>query len=308
MAATAQSLVALGFAQVLAVLFLGPLFEGFVRKYIRAQIAHSRRGPLVGIWQPFVDLGKLFVKEDVEVGGGLQRLAPILCLGGTLCAATLVPMAGIAPLGTGGDFIVFVYVLGIGAVAMVLGGLASISPYAYAGATREMMLFLIVEPVLVIALVTAAVSSHSLAFADMVLWYRTNGVTLAMALAGLAFLVATLAQFGKLPFDIPEAEQEIMGGPFIEMSGPKLALFKWAIWARQFVVASLFVSVFAPWPHVASIPLAMAITVLKTLFVFILIGLVDVVNPRLRVDQALAFYLGVIILAAMSVALAIVTV
>ena len=99
-----------------------------------------------------------------------------------------------------------------------------------------------------------------------------------------------------------------MGGPFIEMSGPKLALFKWATWARQFVLASLFVSIFLPWPKVALLPLAIAITVVKAFFVFIVIGLVDVVNPRLRIDQALAFYLGVIILAAASVVLAIVAV
>ncbi len=70
-----------------------------------------------------------------------------------------------------------------------------------------------------------------------------------MAIAAVALFLALQAQAGKLPFDIPEADQEIMGGPLIEQSGPRLALFRWALWAKQLVFAVLLVQVFVPWPH-----------------------------------------------------------
>jgi len=300
-------IVGLGALNVGLALFLGPLFEGFVRKYIRARVAHSRVGPLVGVWQPFLDLAKLFGKENLDVGGGpLQKMSPVVCLTAALCAALLIPLGTRAPLQGGGDFIVFVYIIGISAIAMIIGGMASASPYSYAGATREMMMFLIVEPVMVICLVAAAVNCKSLNFSDMVAWHLARGSSLSMGIAAFALLMALLAQFGKLPFDIPEAEQELMGGPFIEMSGPRLALFKWAIWARQFVFAALLVGIFLPWPKVDVLALQVLFTVVKVFIVFVIVGLADVVNPRIKIDQALAFYLFVIIAAAVAVALALI--
>lgn len=300
-----SQIIGLGALNLGLALFLGPLFEGFVRKYVRARIAHSRVGPLAGVWQPFIDLGKLFAKENLDVGGGaLQRMSPVLCLTATLCAALLIPLARRTPLEMGGDFIVFVYVIGISAICMIVGGMASASPYSYAGATREMMMFIIVEPVMVIALIAGAVNSQSLRLSDMMNWNLAHGASLSMLIAGFALLMALLAQFGKLPFDIPEAEQELMGGPFVEMSGPKLALFKWAIWARQFVFAALLVGIFVPWPRVDAFALQALLTVVKVFIVFVIVGLADVVNPRLRIDQALGFYLAIIITAAIAVVLA----
>ncbi|NIQ98745.1 MAG: hydrogenase 3 membrane subunit, partial [Gemmatimonadales bacterium] len=68
-------------------------------------------------------------------------------------------------------------------------------------------------------------------------------------IAALALLLSLQAQVGKLPFDIAEADQEIMGGPFIEQSGPKLALYKWSLWAKLVVFAAILCSVFVPWPR-----------------------------------------------------------
>ncbi|HIE51123.1 MAG TPA: NADH-quinone oxidoreductase subunit H [Armatimonadetes bacterium] len=294
-----------GVLNLVLALFFGPLFEGFSRKYIKAQIAHSRQGPLVGVWQPFLDLLKLLGKEDLEVGlTSWQRLAPVLCLGSALCAALLVPLVKRPPLDMGGDVIVFIYVLGLSAIAIILGGMATGTPYAYAGATREMMMYLLVELALVMALVTAMVNAHSLRFADLIAWHTVHGASLSMLIAAFALFMALQAQFGKLPFDIPEAEQEIIGGPFIEMSGPKLALFKWAIWVRQFVLATVLVKVFFPWPHTALAGVNLILTLVKVLLVFVLIGLIEVVTPRLRIDQALQFYLWIVITGVMAVVLA----
>jgi len=222
-------LIGLAVANLLILLLLSPLYEGFVRKYIKAQVAHSRIGPPV--WQPFLDIFKLMAKEDLmPTRDVVFRLSPMLCLGAALVGGMLIPIGTRAPLDGSGDFIVFVYLMGLSTVALVLGAMASSSPFAYAGATREVMMFLIVEIVAVVALITGAVNSHSLRFSGIIAWYTSHPLSLSMILAALALLLALQAQFGKLPFDIPEAETEIMGGPLIEMSGPRLALLYWATW------------------------------------------------------------------------------
>lgn len=289
---------------VVVVLFLAPLFEGFVRKYIRANIAHSRRGPLVGVWQPFYDLLKLFAKEDLRVGGSLQAFMPMLCFGSILAASLFLPIAGQAPLDEHGDLIAFVYTVGLAITALAITALDTGSPYSYAGAIRELMLMALVELVFVSALLCGAVCARSLRLSEIILWYRSRAFSFPMILAAGALFLAMLAQFGRLPFDIPEAEQEIMGGPFIEISGPRLALLKWAVWMRQFVSASLFACVFIPWGVTGVLVLDLLVTLVKVFLVFVVVTVIEVLSPRLRVDQALNFYLGVFLTSAIAIAIA----
>lgn len=299
--------VGVGIVNLAVALGLSPLFEGVVRKFVRARV-HSRQGP--PIWQPYYDLFKLLGKEDLQVSDHwLLRLAPKLCLAAIVVAALLVPIGILqAPLGGSGDLIALVYFIGLAAVAIILGAAASQSPYASIGLGREVMLLLTVEPVLVISLLTAAVNAHSLRLSDMVAWQISHGPSISMTIAALALLFSLQAQVGKLPFDIAEADQEIMGGPFIEQSGPKLALYKWSFWAKLVVFAAILCSVFVPWPRVDLVGAGaaaagfqavanIAIALAKMAVVFVLVGLLDVVNPRLRIDQALTYFLGTIFMA-----------
>jgi formate hydrogenlyase subunit 4 len=271
-------------------LLLGPLVEGVLRK-LKAAI-HSRIGP--PITQPYLDLLKLLGKEELRTSSGVvYRAAPALALGSVLVLALLVPMGARPPLALAGDVVVLLYVSAISAVLLMLTAFASGSPYASIGGSREMMMLLSVEPVMVVALVVAALKAGTLATGEIVAWHLGNGPTISMAIAGAAFFLALQAQSGKLPFDIPEADQEIMGGPLIEQSGPRLALFRWAAWSKQLVLAVLLVEVFLPWPGTAPFALDLVLTLLKALAVLVLVALVDVVNPRLRVEQAMAYYLRV---------------
>jgi formate hydrogenlyase subunit 4 len=271
-------------------LLLSPLVEGILRK-MRAAI-HSRIGPPVT--QPYWDLLKLLGKEELRsTGGAVYAILPALTLASVLLLATLVPMGGAAPLSFAGDMIVVLYVAAMGAVLIMLCGFASGSPYAYVGSSREMMMALVVEPTMAIALVVAAFKAQSLALYSMTAFQVENGASISMAIAGLAFLLALQAQAGKLPFDIAEADQEIMGGPLVEQSGPRLALLRWAIWARQLVLAFLLVEVFFPWPHFGVLPFDLLASAVKALVVLLIVALVDVVNPRLRIDQAMAVFMRV---------------
>ncbi len=271
-------------------LLLAPLYEGVLRK-VRAAI-HSRIGP--PITQPYWDLLKLLGKEDLRSGGGaVYGSLPALALGSLLLLATLVPMGAGAPLGFAGDMIAVLYVAAMSSVVLMLNAYASGSPYAFVGSSREMMMALSVEPVLAIALTVGAFRAGTLALAGMAAFQVQNGPSLSMTIAGLAFFLALQAQSGKLPFDIAEADQEIMGGPLVEQSGPRLALFRWAMWTKQLVLAFLLVEVFVPWPRFGIMPLDFVVSAVKVLAVLLLVQVVDVVNPRLRIDQAMGYYVRV---------------
>jgi len=275
---------------VAAVLLLAPLCEGLMRK-LRATI-HSRTGP--PFTQPFWDLLKLLGKEDLRSTSGFAYAAmPAITLGSVLVLAALVPMGTAAPLAFAGDFIVVLYVATMSSVLIMLVGFASASPYASIGSSREMMMLLSVEPILAIALCVAAFKAKTLALGGIVDWQLQNGPSISMAIAGLAFFLALQAVAGKLPFDIAEADQEIMGGSLIEQSGPRLALFRWATWIKQLALAFLLVEVFFPWPHFAVHVVDLAATIVKVIIVLILVEVVDVVNPRLRIDQAMGYFMRV---------------
>jgi formate hydrogenlyase subunit 4 len=255
--------------------------------------------------QPYYDLGKLVAKEDLRSSDNpLSRIAPYACLVAVAIAALLVPMGTFyatthtfePPLGTYGDSILFIYFVALAAVAMIATATSSGNPFGFVGASREMMMHLTVEPVLVITLVAAAVNAGSFRMGDMVSWHHANGPTASMILGAAFLFLALQAQVGKLPFDIAEAEQEVMGGAFIEQSGPKYALLRWAMMAKQIVFCSVFTQVFIPWPMTGHLALDVPINLAKVFVLVLVIGLIDVVNPRLRIDQAVKYYLCLAVL------------
>jgi len=271
---------------------LAPLAEGLLRK-LKA-IVHSRQGP--PIIQPYLDIAKLLVKEDLApTGNWIWRMAPALCLGATMVVAVLTPIGGPPAFGFAGDIIVFIYFAALAAVAIILGAFASGNPYAYVGGSREMMMMLSVEPVMTVALAVGAIKAHTLTFDGIISSPAVSVPSISMVVAGIAFLLALQAQTGKLPFDIAEADQEIMEGPFIERSGPGFALFRWAMHARLMIFAAVLVSVFVPWPRVGIPGVGVLLTLAKMAVVLALVGVADVVNPRLRIDQSMGYYARIVV-------------
>lgn len=296
---------ALGLAlvNVAIALALAPLVEGVLRKF--KALIHSRIGP--PITQPYLDLFKLLGKEDLRASPSrLAVVAPALALGSVLVLATLVPMGTDAPFGRAGDVIVVIYVASLSAVLLILAAFSTGSPYASVGGSREMMMLLAVEPVMAVALVVLALKAGALGTADILAWQVHGGPTVSTVLAGVALFLALQGQAGKLPFDIAEADQEIMGGPLIEFSGPRLALLRWTVWAKQLVFAFLLVELFVPWPRSGLYPADLALSLVKVMVVLVLVALVDVVNPRLRVEQAMRYYFRVALWAVAALAFAVI--
>lgn len=271
------------------VLLLSPLYAGINRK-IRARV-HSRQGPPV--LQPYRDLLKLMGKEDCQVSDDpVHRLAPYLVLTGALTAALLVPMGFRAPLAFAGDGLVLIYLLTFSAIGNVLAGLSSRSPFAGAGASREIMLLLAVEPVLAAAFFTFGARAGSLGLQEIARGVAESGFAPSLLVAAVAAFLAIQAESAKLPFDIAEAETEIIGGPYTEYSGPSLAAFEWALMVRRVVLASFLAALLGGWPAGAPAWLLVLLHPLKVLAVLVLTEIVAVLSPRLRIRQVIRFYQG----------------
>ncbi len=282
-----------GLWQIILVLMLAPLLDGIMRKLVA--LVHSRIGP--PIHQPYLDLLKLLGKEEmVSSPYTFFRYSAVLALAAILTSAVLVPLGAAPPMESSGDMIVFIYLVTLAAVMVVLSGITSDSPFSFIGASREVMLLLTVEPVIVVALVIMAIKAQSTQFSDVIAYHAQAPFSLSVLIAGCTLFLAVIAQMARLPFDIVEADQEIMEGPFIEQSGPKLALFKWMMYVKQLIFAAVFIAVFIPWPLFQNYGLSLVAILIKMAILLLLVAVVHVVNPRLRIDQAVRFFLILLVL------------
>lgn len=258
-------------------------------------------------YQPFADLLKLLLKETVvprNAARSIFLLAPLLGVAGmTVIGVMLFAMNFNPSQSFVGDTIVLVYLFALVPLGLILGGSSSRNPLGAVGASREMTLYFGYELPLILALLVPIIKASSLRIGTIILYqqqahsvlYSVSGV-LAM-LVGLACMQAKL---GVTPFDIAEAEQEIMAGPLIEYSGAPLAMFRLSRAMMYLLLPVFLITMF--WGGIGdwwAIP--------KFLLLFVLMVLAKNTNPRLRIDQALKFFwVGMAPLAVLAVVLALV--
>ncbi|WGO84357.1 respiratory chain complex I subunit 1 family protein [Arsenophonus apicola] len=274
--------------QALVLFALAPLLSG-VSRMARARL-HNRKGP--GVLQEYRDLIKLLGRQSIAptASGWLFRLMPFLMIGVMFTIATALPVVTVAsPLPPLGDLITLIYLFAIGRFFFAVAGLDTGSPFTGIGASREAVLGVLVEPILLLALwVVAQVagSTHiSLIAATIYHWPVEQSVPLVLAFCACAF--ATFVEMAKLPFDLAEAEQELQEGPLSEYSGASFALLKWGISLKQLVVLQLFVGVFIPWGQiehlsVAGLLLAVVVALIKLLAGIMVIAVLENSMARLR--------------------------
>jgi formate hydrogenlyase subunit 4 len=289
---------------IVLVLALAPFFEGILRK-VTAKV-QSRQGP--PIWQPYYDLLKLLGKEDIESGESpaMQRFASWLSLAAILTLAILVPMGTTPPLSGAADAYLLISLLTLCGVSTMLAGLAAGSTYSLLGMSREMMSLMTLEPLLAVAVIVSIVHTRSMRL-DAVLngsAYLQAGLPLAGILMLGVAIFAFQALIGRLPFDIAEAETELMEGSMVEYSGPKLALFKFTRMAKLVVYGALLVSIFAPWGSGLPAPLNLLALLAKLLLLVLVVTLVAATHARYRIDQAIRYYGGLLGLSLVALLLA----
>jgi len=271
------------------------LFVTWIDRKVTARI-HWRVGP--PWFQPYADFLKLLLKETIVPEGTSKILflsAPLLGIISMSVLAVMLFSMNFDPTRTFvGDLIVIIYLLALPALGIIVGGSASKNPLASVGVSREMTQYFAYElPFLIAMAIVVIKSGGSIKFGEIVAAQQAHGpflYSISGIIAGVVILLSTQAKLSFVPFDIPEAEQEIMAGPYIEYSGVALAMYKLARAMMFFLLPLFLISVlwggFADWW-----------AILKFLVIVVLIVLIKNTNPRLRIDQALKFFwLGIGIL------------
>lgn len=258
------------------------------------------------LYQPFIDMVKLYYKEQVVPRTAHKtafQIAPVLGFIGIFTTVVLIPISGVySGLGKVNDLLILVYLLAIPAFALMLAGSASSSPFGAVGLSREMMMMMAYEIPLVIVLLTIGLKVGALqgtgitfSLSEIVKYQLANGSLisdLTMLPAALALLCFIPGTIGVVPFDIPEAETEIVEGPILEYSGIGLAFFKAMNALKLYVVLAMVVALFFP----VILPFGKIVNLLWFLFkicllMIITITVVRTATGRLRIDQAFKFYL-----------------
>ena len=259
------------------------------------RLGPNRLGPF-GLFQPFADVIKLLIKEDITPEGAdriVYNIPPIVALATVLLLWAVIPFA---PDTLGADLDVGVlYIVAIGAIStlgIIMAGWASNNKYALLGAARTVAQVVSYEVPMVIALMVPVILARSMSIRAIVdaqsVWY------IVMApVAALIFLISSIAEIGRAPFDLVEAESEIVAGFHIEYTGMKFGLFYAGELLHALTVAALLASLFfGGWrgPGAEAFPLLGIFWLfLKAFFFYWVIMWIKYSLPRIRIDHMLNF-------------------
>ncbi len=263
---------------------------------IQDRVGPNRVGPY-GLLQSVADALKMLTKEDITPAGAdkfIYNLAPIISFAVVLLIWAVIPFT---PLHVGSDLSIgilyFVAVGSIGVIKVMIGGWASNNKYALLGAFRTIALLVSYEVPMILALLIPVLLAGSMSLQDITVAQAGMWYVFKAPLALLIFFIANLAETGRAPFDLLEAESELVAGYNVEYSGFKFGMFMAGEFMHVFTVAVLSAVLFlGGWwgPGVEQIPaLGFVYLGLKTLVIYLLMLLIRNTVPRLRIDQVLSF-------------------
>ncbi len=251
-------------------------------------------------YQPLMDLVKLSIKEITvprSASKELFFLSPMIGLSAVTLVSTFVWLINIYPGSNGfsGDIIVILYLLTLPAIAVILGASASGNPLASLGVSREIKLVMAYElPFIISLLVPVIKSGGMLRLGDIIAYQATHGAFLSSLSGIIAFIVMIFcmqAKLGLVPFDMAEAETEIIAGTCIEYSGMLLAILKLTKTMLMVALPLFLITLFWQGFNFLSI--------WKYVILLVIIILIRNTNPRVKIDQAVRFFWGKMTLMAM---------
>jgi NADH-quinone oxidoreductase subunit H len=285
------------------------LLERKVQAWVQVRLGPMRVGPH-GVLQPIADALKLFVKEDITPARAdrwIYTLAPIISLVPALIVFAVIPFGGtvhlfgrtvplyVADVNVG--LLYIVSVASIGVYGLILAGYSSNSKYPLLSSLRASAQLISYEVAVTMTLVSLILMAGTLSMVGIVEAQRQAGLwyVFVQPVAFFIFLAGALAETNRAPFDLPEAEQELVGGFHTEYSGMRFAFFFMAEYANMFVVASVGTTLFfggwlPPFPNVPALAfLALVpgwIWFLLKVFCFLYLFLwIRATLPRYRYDQ-----------------------
>lgn len=294
------------------------LLERKLSAWMQDRIGPNRVGP-VGLLQPIADGAKFLLKEDVipsHVNKFLYILAPCIAVITTMLAFAVVPFGPVSNkpgefpfiIAPGIDLgIVFIFAIGsLSVYAVILGGWASNNKYSALGSLRASAQVVSYEIPLGMSVVGLALLNSTMSV-EKLLQIQAEGGLAAwniwyQPVAALIFFIAALAESNRLPFDLSECEQELIGGFHTEYSAMKFAMFFLAEYTHVITISFLTIILFFggwhfPWIAETSSPwfLKVGVLLLKVLLVIVLIQMLRWTIPRFRFDQLMGLAWKVLI-------------
>lgn len=262
---------------------------------VQDRIGPNRVGPW-GIFQTIADMLKIFTKELITPVGAdpiLYNLAPLLAMAAVLGLWAVIPLS---PTVFGTNINVGVlYLIGVGAIGelgIILAGLSSNNKYALLGGFRAAAQLLSYEVPMAITLLIPVMLTGSMGLNDIAGAQKVAFIFQA-PVAALVFFIAGIAENGRAPFDLMEADSEIVAGFNIEYSGLKFGMYYVADFLHAFTSALIFTTLFlGGWkgPGAEQYPiLGFVYLLIKTAAVYLLTVTIRFTVPRLRIDQMMAF-------------------
>ena len=270
------------------------LFLEFVDRKLLARMQNRVGPPLL---QPLADLVKILAKETIDPKGIDRKAfdaAPLLAFAAVLTAFLYVPVVGGSPLAFQGDLVLVLYLLTLPTIVLFLLGWLSRNVFATVGGVRAVTQLFIYEVPFFLALLAPAIMTGSWSISDIVAWQQSHLWLAILQPIGFVVGIITLqAKLERTPFDIPEAETEIVAGPWTELTGRRLGIMHLAMDASLVVGSGLLAAIFLggpslPWaidpPWLATL-VGFALFLAKTLGVLLVLGVIRAATGRLRIDQ-----------------------
>jgi NADH-quinone oxidoreductase subunit H len=260
---------------------------------IQDRLGPNRVGPF-GVFQTVADLMKLVTKELITpIGADIipYNLAPLLAVMAVVGIWAVMPFA---PTFIGADINVGVlYIVSIGAIGtlgIMLAGMSSNNKYALLGAFRTVAMMISYAVPMVLALVIPVLLASSMGMSSIVEAQSNFSWFIFLApVAAFVFFVSSIAEVGRAPFDLLEAESEIVAGFHIEYSGLKFGMFFVAEFLHAFTISALFATLFlGGWqgPYAEIYPvLGLVYFLIKTSLVYFVVIWIRGSFPRFRIDQ-----------------------
>lgn len=279
--------LALNIVQALLLLAFAPLIAGIINK-VKAFL-QKRQG--ASILQEYFDLAKWWKKPTIltPYTSVIFVVAPAVYFTTSFLAASMVPgfLAGQISIS---DAFIFVYILALGRFFMCLSSMDAATAFGGMGGSREVYVSVLVEPAVMLAILINSLRYHSTTLSGMVIDYDGAYFTVSAALACVAFFLVILAENSRLPVDNPDTHLEltmIHEGMTLEYSGPLLTLIHLGSMLKVMVFLTLFGALYLP----LAVPLAV-----KILFGAVLIGLVEILNNKMRLFKVRVYMGAAIVL------------
>ena len=290
----------LGILLLITILMVLDIFLVWIERKVvsrfQDRIGPNRVGPF-GLIQPFADIIKLLIKEDITPGGAdkvVYNLAPMLSMMSVLVLWAVVP---IAPKMLGVDLnIGALYIIAAGAIgtlSIIMAGWSSNNKFAMIGAFRQVAVMISFEVPMLTMLLIPTIFAGSMGMGAITeaqdVWY----VFLA-PLAAVIFLIAAIAELGRAPFDMAEGESELVSGYNIEYSGMKFGMFYAGELLHAFTFGGFWSILFFGGYRFFGLEqvnpiLAIAVLVFKAMLGYWIIMWVKYTLLRIRIDHMLAF-------------------